>query len=307
LYATNWQSTRFGPLSLPKLIHRGGETVDKLKGLGVAVPRPNRLERALELLTQFDSDELHIREDDPETQVRVADALRDVWEAFLIVYTRLNRPRQAHMLPADELRYLVLGSDTTAEERNPKPRSSQFEMMVAARLILGGADLRREEPDIRFLFHGEYIGLAAKRIRKARTATVYDALRDATHQLADRKVMGFIAFALDSWVKGLHLRDGADEYGLEFERQLQEVRNLIARTPDNEYVLGVMLFAHDVGWRFEQRRPQIDWSEGLQIARFSDEEQEAIRTEQFFGPLQERMWRSGQEVSRLITGKRKSA
>lgn len=300
MYASSWKNRNSGPLQVGKLVARGRETLAHLARLGVRIPTPNRLDAAIHVLEDFNEGRLLVKEDDPNTQRRVLEALRDVWEAFLILYTRLDRRKFASVFPVDELQYLVLGADSASEEGDPKPRSSQFEMTVAARLILGGADVRREEPDLRFLYFGEYVGVAAKRIRRNRVRTVEEALRDATHQLTRQGVRGFIAFSVDPWLDGLRMRDGVEAYWREFNLQLADIHQLIARTDDTPYVMGVFLFGHASGWRFENGEPRLEWSEGLQIARFSNDPVEIERSSEFLEPFRERMWNGLAEVHRLI-------
>ena len=64
-------------------------------------------------------------------------------------------------------------------EGEHRARDAQFELYVPALLALAGAEVRRGEPDARFRYGYELVGVAAKRIRSAESPkciTIYKRL-----------------------------------------------------------------------------------------------------------------------------------
>ena len=59
----------------------------------------------------------------------------------------------------------LTGSDVADEEVESPGRDAQFELFVLATLVMGDVCAWIEEPDLRFLYNRQEVGLAAKRVK----------------------------------------------------------------------------------------------------------------------------------------------
>ena len=295
-----WTNETIGPVSPGLLAQRGQEVMEHFRDAGIRIPPGNRLERAVKRLEGANQPD-RLEQLDDQGLAEVAEALKTVWDAFLVTETWKSRPRRRNPFTNDRLACFLAGADLPGSDSSPKPRSTQFELFVTAQLVLGGADVRPDEPDLTFLYHGEYVGVAAKRLTKKKRQTVADRIRGARHQLRDNKVKGFIALNLDSWTNDLHIVEDPESYGRRFNAVLQEAHQEFAKTPEEEFVLGALIFNHSVGWiRDAAGVLTLRWSEGSQWLRFTEDPEEEERAEEFFGPLVERMRNGLHEAAEYV-------
>ena len=123
-----WGNARVPCVSPAVLAYRGRRTIAARTALELRAPAGNRLARAVKTIEALVAGKIRPREDEPEQQLRTLEAMRTVFEAFLVVWTRAERPRRANPLPNERLRYLFEGADLPTADHNPKARSTQFEL-----------------------------------------------------------------------------------------------------------------------------------------------------------------------------------
>lgn len=257
------------------------------------------MQRAIELTHRVNEGEVSIVAEDPDTATRVLESFRTLFETFVVTWTSTERPRRVDPFPIDRLKYLLEGADLPAEDSNQKARSTQFELLVGANLILGGTDIRPEEPDYRLLYHGDYVGVAAKRVRSLNPDRVRGLLRDALDQFERYDCRGFIALNLDRWIVDLASED-IREVGRLFNEQLQGAHKEIGKISGNERLLGAMIFTNWSRWCFDGPKPTIDWRAPAQFVGFGDTLIEQRRFEEFFGPFRSRWEANMEELGRLL-------
>ena len=198
-FNSGWSVSASGRMSPGALAAQGRVIIAELKKRGLRVPPSNRLERAIQIVERL-NDPSVLAEATEEELKRGREAFRTLWEAFVICYAAWERKRDSHPIPLERLSCLLRGSDEADTDSNTAARNEQFELYVAASLLLGGAEVLPGEPDFRLLYHGEHAGLAVKRVRSLKVATLRDALRDAASQIAKSAEHGIIILNLDSWL-----------------------------------------------------------------------------------------------------------
>ena len=271
---------------------------------GVPMPPGSRLERAIARIRASNEPGKLDSYSDLDLAT-LAEAFRTTWDAFLVTHAWKSRPRRNSPFPASRLACFAEGADLPEDDPVPKPRSTQFELFVTAQFVLGGADVHVGEPDLRFLYHGEYLGIAAKRITKRRRQTVAGGIRDARHQLRDNGVRGFIALNLDSWANDLFVTVESEEYGRHFNRALEEAHHEFAKTPEEDFVMGALIYNHSIGWeRAASGELTLRWAEGSQYVRFSEDPKEEEKAVEFFEPLTARGYTGLKEAGALIVARK---
>jgi hypothetical protein len=115
-----------------------------------------------------------------------------------------------HPFIVEKLDAAVRGPDF-AEGRDRSSRNIEFELAVATRLRLGGLAVYRGEPDLRFRFGSEILGVAVKRITSQEIKQLKMALKDAVDQIERSKLRGIIVLNLESRLDGLAENASDDE------------------------------------------------------------------------------------------------
>ena len=98
---------------------------------------------------------------------------------------------------------------------------------------------------------------------------------------------------------------GPEEYGRHFNEQLEEAHQEFARTPEEDFVMGALIYNHSTGWeRAESGELSLRWAEGSQYVRFSEDPDEEAKAVEFFAPLSERGYNGLKEAGALIAPRR---
>jgi hypothetical protein len=186
---------------------------------------------------------------DTETLLRLQHAHRDAYELFIITYAATLRRRRATSPFTVEKLQTMMSGPTTGDGRNPLPRNTQFELFVAAMLVLGSLEVKSGEPDLRLLYGRELIGVAVKRLVSLSEDQVDRNFRDAISQIERSGLRGVIAVNVDSRFTGAvsHLTD--DERITAFEESFNSVGRIFEpyREP-NPNVLGYLAFGYLSEW-----------------------------------------------------------
>ena len=283
-----------------KLADLGTQAIRVLKSRGVILPAGSRLERAVEIVSRLNTSPDIIRADDPKILRLTLEALRTVFQSFVICWTLTERPRRVVPFPAERLKYLGKGADLPAKDS--KPWDTQFELMVGANLILGGADLEPQEPpDCTLLYHGRRVGVEAKRLTSLKGQKVRDGLRDAAKAFLNTTGEGFVAFNLDNWIEEFIPVTDPEEFGKAFDSQVREAHKQIQAASERRALLGAFVFGTRNEWRFGDGKPQLVWQNPMQLIGFGDEgSREHPDFLAFFGPLRERWEASMTELGRYL-------
>ena len=297
-FLSGWSNFRLDRIGSGNLAVRGQEVLRVLEGRGIRIPPTNRIQNAINLTEKANRGEVLIRPEDPQTE-RVLEAFRTLLESFQIVWTLIERPRQPDPFPNERLEYLLRGADMPSEETNTKARNTQFELLVGSSLIMGGAAVIADEPDYHLLFHGEYVGVAVKRLTSTRPSALRKALSDGADQIGRHTERGFIVVNLDSWITDLSPQK-VEEVGQNFQRQLRDAYTQLESLSYKEALLGVIIFGNWSRWRFGGEKPIIDWRAPSQLIGFCDTQEEIEKFSSFFEPLRTRYEDSMAELGKLL-------
>ena len=295
-----WHNFRLERVSSGKLAAGGHDVLRTLGKMGLRVPAGNRLERAVQRMDRLNAapETLHTM---PESEAeQLLEATRTVFEAIYVTWAVTERENAARALPIEKFTAFFEGADTPSQDANPHARNTQFELVAATNFLLGGADLRSEEPDFSVLFHGAYVGLAVKRLTSISPATLTSRLRKGVQQIEGTTGVGFIAVNLDNWITDLTV-DSLDQVGRRFEVQLTDAYKEIAKLAARKTtLLGIAILGNWLRWRTDNGSRRLEWRNPFQMFGFTDTEPDKKRFDEFFPPLRARWEVSMGEFGRLV-------
>jgi len=283
------------------LAARGRQILDKLADRRIRIPAGNRIEQAIRLTDEANASSDTLREQPEAELYRFREAFRTLLESFIIVHTIYDRPRQTAWYNDEMLSRLLRGASTEKDDKNPHARNTQFELLVAASLVLGGADIRQEEPDFSMLFHGKRVGIAVKRVRSLKTETLRSELVDAARQIRDSTRTGFVAANLDSRINELDTSSDLDRLGKSFQEQVSVAHDTMHEISEREAVIGYMFYGSWFGWALDGEMPRLEFHVPAQIRCFTTNAAQTARCFEFFGPLHQRHSRCLATIMQLIS------
>lgn len=120
---------------------------------------------------------------------------------------------------------------------------------MAALLVLGSFEVERGEPDLRFLYGYEKVGIAAKRIRSLSTNALKSRVDKAVDQIEETRYRGWIALNLDTRFASISPLAGRDDLLRKFDNAFDSVNSGLARHVENQNVLGLMAYGFVSEWR----------------------------------------------------------
>jgi hypothetical protein len=161
------------------LRHRLENAIVGLMKLEVRLPTTGRHIRYLQVLQDWYARPVPLDETDGAKMQIYAEARRFAWETFLIT-AALERYGNAQDSPFTPERFRLMFRDDIDENRS---KDAQFELYVGAELVLTGLSVTHGEPDLRFAYGQETVGLAAKRITSLQDRTLEDRIREAERQI----------------------------------------------------------------------------------------------------------------------------
>jgi hypothetical protein len=216
---------------------------------GVRVPDTGRHRKALALLSSLNSSDSRLDPDDHQMMARLQYANRDAWELFMVAYAAsLRRKRADTPFTVQRLQTIMSGSDL-GDGSDPHPRNIQFELYVAAMLVLGGLDVRDGEPDLRMLYGPELIGVAAKRLTSLTAEQAERNFSKAVEQIERSGLRGLVAVNADSRATGAPSTMTEEERIGHFERLFASIEPVFeAYREGHPRVLGYLAFAHISEW-----------------------------------------------------------
>jgi len=294
-----WREGSAGKVGSRGLVARANWAIRVLSDLG-APPHPSsRLPNARNLLLGLNNEELILSPTDSALLERVTDANKTIWELFVIANAALRRHRVGKPFPLHLLQLALTGADLTSDDKNNKARNTQFELYVASLLTLGAAEVQIAEPDLRFLYWGEFLGLAAKRMTSTKATTLENRLVEAVGQIAAHTGRGFVAVNVDAFYVGATRAEGLEERARQFNERVAIVSDVVRRRfGPLKAARGVLIFGHLTSWSFEGEAPSFDTSYPTTFLLIEDEVEPGSRArgEEFFEGLMPRIDR---ELTRL--------
>ena len=279
---------------------RGRDALRIFAKLGVTAPANNRLERAIQRLEAVnDAPETLSAMSDADAQV-LLEANRTVFEAFVVAWTLVERRRPTQPLHISNLVAFFEGADTPSADSNSDARNIQFELVVGAHLVLGGAHILPLEPDYSLRYQGADVGLAVKRLTSTNPNTLATRLREAVGQIEGTKGVGFVAVNLDNWITDLGA-DSLEEVAGQFQRQLLAAHEQVAKIAARKRtLLGVLIFGTWLRWVRVDGRRRLEWREPFQFLGFGESAGEQERFDEYFIAFRARWVASMTELGTLL-------
>ena len=188
------------------------------------------------------------------------EAHRTAWETFLITVAATHFRRKSLSPFSVEKLDASMQGGFAHESQNTPGEDTQFELYVAASLILGGLEVTRGEPDLRMRYGYEWIGIAAKRVRSDASSQLQKHIKKALEQIRRSGLRGFVALNLDRRFRDIDPELPEDQVFQAFRDRFDladEARDAFEHDP---YALGYLAFGYHTLWRPpdpERSRPRL--------------------------------------------------
>lgn len=265
LLGDDWENSGLDGVRSDLLADRGQEALAHLQRLGVRVIGPNRVSRAVDLVRHSDPDKPPPGIEPAQYLRIIGEAMRTLWDTFLITWTIVEWcGGDVSLFPPEKLQWLLKGSDLP-DERNTTARDIQFENLVGAMLVLGGAAVSREEPDWRIRDGGTIIGIPAKRVSSASRTTVRNRLRHAARRLKEHDLNGLVALNADVFLTNFDAPSPAGTalpapLMTALEKQLEGAFAAIGDQAHKRHLLGVQVVGTVIQWQREGGKLHPRWT-----------------------------------------------
>lgn len=271
----------FGPTGL---INAADWTRKTLAEFQVPQPRGNRLLKAQALIRDVNAGAIRVDKDDDAALERLTDAQWTILEQYMIARAIGKRGRVLSPVELFKLESMLSGADTENEDRNPLARNTQFELYVAANLVMGGVSTRLAEPDLRFDYNGLEVGLAAKRVRSSKQ--LVKRAKDAVRQIRNSGIPGFVALNVDVLLKAVGGNPTSTE---QLDDRLVAIKQINGILSQHEGVVGSLVFARDARWEFGDEKPSFSCSTTHHYKFYCGTDAEKIRAEEFWRNAEQRI------------------
>ena len=166
----------------------GEDSLAILRVWDVRLPAENRLHRAVRTL-------ITLRSDASITREAWAEAAKTINEFGLITSLKIDN---LEPVVRRKLKESLGGRALPDSRRGCSARNTQFELLLWAILGAAGVSPTIAEPDLRFRFRGEEVGIAAKRIWSP--ANAEKRLANGLRQVRASGIRGFVATNVGSYL-----------------------------------------------------------------------------------------------------------
>ncbi len=233
-------------------------SLDLLRQLGIRVPDSGRHQRALVRLRMANAAVEGNASQDESTRRGLEHAHRTAWEAVIICLAAF-RHRRRRGTPFTKERLQVLMDGPEEYSANPcRAWDFQFELFVAAQLVLGGLEASDGEPDLRFRYGYEEVGIAVKRLTSLSTNQVRRNVRKAAEQIQTSKLRGWFALNLDTTFREVPVHGEREELIPRFEAAFDSIKSITEEVSSQNDILGVLAYGHLSGWTFRaDAKPEL--------------------------------------------------
>lgn len=261
--------------------------IDRYGQLGIRQPPGNRLEESRGFLVQFAGRKAPFDSADEDLLHRIAECTQTCVEHYLIARCTGSSSGNLSAEMLRKLKKSLTGDEVAVEEVDSPGRDTQFELFMHALLVMADIPAWIAEPDLRFLYNGEEVGLAAKRIKRPRK--LGPRFNEAVEQIERSGVRGFVAINADLLARHLGSEWNAAERSVQFEEWLEAFRPIDEAFVSHPLVLGRLAFGTDAIWDLEKGQPAVEVRSFRDYRVYAKSEGEAKAADQFFIPMMERI------------------
>lgn len=282
-----WEPSSDISVSPSRTMARADWAIDRYRKLGVSQPPGNRLEESRRFLAQFAGRKAPFDSTDDEFLRRIEECTQTCFEHYLIA--RSTGPSSGNLPPeiVRKLEESLTGAEVADEEVNSPGRDTQFELFMRALLVMGDVRVWIAEPDLKFLYNGQEVGLAAKRVKRPRK--LRQRFNEAVRQIERSGVRGFVGVNADLLVRHLGSEGHAAELGARFEERLKALKRIDEDFVSHPLVIGRLVLGTDTIWDLGKDRPTLEGSRFHDYRVYAKSEEEARAADQFFFPMMSRI------------------
>ena len=300
MLGTPWQNFQVTGIGSGALETRGTDVIRLLGERGVKISPGNRLERAVNRVREVNKDPSLLESMSDSDADLLLHASRDIFDAFVVTWTLIEKPQYAYLFPNDKLAKLFEGADSPLLDANSTPRNIQFELVVGAHFALGDATLLAEEPDYVLAYGTKAVGIAVKRLSSVKPAALESRLRDGAGQIQKHTDHGFVAVNLDAWIEDLSGAD-ADAVGTQFEQQVREAYGRIAKVAKlKDHLMGVLVFGTWLRWQRVEGQRTLQWRNPFQFLGFADSSSDEAIFDEYFSGLRRAWEHNFSQLAKLV-------
>ena len=261
--------------------------IDRYRQIGVRQPPGNRLEESRRFLAQFAGRQAPFDAADEEFLHRIEECTQTCFEHCLIAR---STGTSSGNLPPEMVRKLeesLTGAEVADEEIDSPGRDTQFELFMNALLVMGDVPVRIAEPDLKFLYNGQEVGLAAKRVK--RLQRLRQRFTEAAKQIVRSGVRGFVAVNADLLIRDLGSKGSAADRGARFEERLEALIRIDEDFVSHPLVMGRLVFGTTSIWHLGKDRPTLEGSRFHVYKVYAKTAEEERAGHQFFLPMLDRI------------------
>jgi len=282
-----WRSGPETSVSPSITIARAKWTIDRYVELGVRQPPSNRLERSRSFLAEFAGSKGPFDTADEELLHRIAECTQTCLEHYLIARSTESNSGKLSDEMLRKLKESLTGAEVADEEVDSPGRDTQFELFMQALFVMGDVPVWIAEPDLRFLYNGEEVGLAAKRVK--RPGQLRPRFSGAVKQIERTAVRGFVAVNADLLLRDLGSEKHADDSSVQVEEWPEAFRRIDDAFVSHPLVLGRLAFGTDAVWDLDEGHPEVEVRSFRDYRGYAKSEEEARAADQFFIPMLQRI------------------
>jgi len=168
----------------------------------------------------------------------LAEAQHTIQDFYIISRPAGDTNRKTDDVTRRKIGKALEGPDCESETLNQEPWSTQFELSLAAHLVMGGISLRLDEPDIVIQDGDLTIGIAAKRL--VSQAKYQRRVSDAEKQIRRSGLPGVIAIGIDAYVNQFDLVNVGHD--AQIQRFRLQVPDLLSKTKITEPLVAGLIY-----------------------------------------------------------------
>lgn len=268
-------------------IARAKWAIDRYGELGVRQPPGNRLEKSRSFLAEFAGRKAPFDSVDEELLHRIAECTQTCIEHYLIARSTESSSGRLSDEMLRKLKESLTGAEVADRELDSPGRDTQFELFMHALLVMGDVSVWIAEPDLRFLYNAEEVGLAAKRVK--RPGQLRPRFNGAVKQIERSGIRGFVAVNADLLLRDLGSEGNADEGLVQFEEWPEAFRRIDEAFASHPLVLGCLAFGTDAIWDLEEGQPSVQVRSFRDYKVYAKTSEEAEVAERFFPHMRARI------------------